>query len=168
MKISKAKLKAIIKEELHAVLAEVEDAETKSMAYKLGKKATGKAIKKAAAELNILSKNPIPQKRGAFKAWLSKYGTRLPVIGRALKMAFLAVKAKDVLEAADKAYAAKGMPGVAAVLAKAGVGHALPVVGDALTLGELLVYAYKRVPRGPHKSKQLRRGEISARARGFI
>ena len=164
MRIKKAELKAIIKEELNAVLAESE--ESKAMAYKLGKKIAGKTIKKVTAELSALSQTP--RQEGAFKEWLSKHGTKLPVVGRALKTAFLAAKAKDILEAADKAYAANGMAGVAKVLAKTGAARALPVVGDALTLGELLAYAHKHAPRGPHKPKQLKPGQLSPRARGFI
>jgi hypothetical protein len=134
MKITKSKLKQIIKEELESVLLEQPTA-TEKVGTGVANVAMKKTMKKAIKQLQTAK---IPQKKNAFINWLMKYGVKLPVVGRVFKIIFFGNEVKNILRNADNAYVKHGAAGVAQVVAKSGIGF-VPVLGDIANVVDLFM-----------------------------
>ena len=99
-------------------------------------------------ELRLLGELP-PEK--TFKQFIIKYGTKIPIIGRFLKIAFATTIGSMVLLEAEKAYAKEGPIGAMKVIADNGADF-IPVIGDikgAIELINMLSQQDWNVPKPP-------------------
>ena len=103
-------------------------------------------------ELRLLGELP-PEK--TFKQFIIKYGTKIPIIGRFLKIAFATTIGSMVLLEAEKAYAKEGPIGAMKVIADNGADF-LPVIGDIKGAIEILSILSQQDWNVPDELKHVR------------